>query len=174
MKERGEFDSVGSLYEQMADRNELITTPGRTVKVDTLVHWSFSEFGTPELVVCDRFNKRELEEILERAGVPIHAIEFRGMGWIDGSEDVRYFQRAVKERRIKAPVSLVARSAFSGAVTVADIAGNAKLAKGTQGGRRARHKDDLAAAGILAVSAGMRHWKPEQSNGKRRPRRPLG
>ena len=58
-------------------------------------------------------------------------------------------------------MSLAARSAFSGAVTVSDPAGNLKLSKSTQGGRRSRHKDDLAAAAILAVSAGVRHWRED-------------
>ena len=40
--------------------------------------------------------------------------------------------------------------------TFSDPAGNAKLCKGTEGGRRMRAKDDAAAATILAVSAGVR------------------
>ena len=96
-------------------------------------------------------------------GIPPRMVLTRGMGWQDGSEDVRNFQRAVKEGRVKTPVSLAARSAFSGAVTISDPAGNAKLSKSTQGGRRARHKDDLAAAAILAVSAGVRHYKADDA-----------
>ena len=40
--------------------------------------------------------------------------------------------------------------------TVSDPTGNAKLCKGAEGGRRIRARDDAAAAGILAVSAGQR------------------
>ena len=40
--------------------------------------------------------------------------------------------------------------------TISDPAGNAKLAKGPQGGRRLRARDDAAAAAVLAVSAGVR------------------
>ena len=54
-------------------------------------------------------------------------------------------------------MSLAMGSAMRGAVTVSDPAGNLKLAKGTQGGRRGRHKDDLAAASVLAVSIGARY-----------------
>ena len=43
---------------------------------------------------------------------------------------------------------------------LSDPAGNLKLAKDSQGGRRQRHKDDLAAAVVLAVGTGLRHWKP--------------
>ena len=42
----------------------------------------------------------------------------------------------------------------AGAVTVSDTSGNVRLATGSQGGRRQRHKDDLAAAMILAVATG--------------------
>ena len=43
--------------------------------------------------------------------------------------------------------------------TISDPAGNAKLSKGSQGGRRVRARDDAAtaaAAAILAVAAGYR------------------
>ena len=45
---------------------------------------------------------------------------------------------------------------MSEARTVSDPAGNAKLSKGSQGGRRLRARDDAAAAAILAVAAGVR------------------
>ena len=53
-------------------------------------------------------------------------------------------------------VSLLLRSAMSEAVVVTDPAGNAKLAKNSESGRRKRARDDAAAAAILAVSAGIR------------------
>ena len=152
---------MGNLYEEMARRNELITTPGRTVDIATFMHWALSEYGRPDGVVCDRHRIDEFKDGLEAVGIGPQQIIPRGMGFIDGSEDVRAFQRAVKERLIQTPVSLVARAAFSGAVTVSDPAGNEKLAKGGQGGRRVRHKDDFAAAAIVAVSAGVRHWREE-------------
>ena len=160
LKARGERDSVADLYLRMVDRQELIVTEGRTVNVGTLVDWALQEFGRPTAVVCDRWRLNELKDGLDSAGIPPGIVITRGMGWQDGSEDVRGFQRAVKEGRISTPVSLAARSAFSGAVTVSDPAGNLKLAKDSQGGRRQRHKDDLAAAVVLAVGTGLRHWKP--------------
>ena len=97
------------------------------------------------------------------AGIPSHIVLTRFMAWKDRSEDVRTFQLAVKERRIKSPVSLSARTAFSGAVTVSYPGGNLKLSKSTEGGRQSRHKDDLAAAAIMAVSAGIQHCRPDSS-----------
>ena len=43
-----------------------------------------------------------------------------------------------------------------GAVEWRDVAGNWKLAKGSEGGRRSRAKDDVVAAAILAVAVGRR------------------
>ena len=65
-------------------------------------------------------------------------------------------------------VSLLMRAAMREAVTVSDPAGNAKLAKHTEGGRRSRARDDAAAASILAVSVGIRgrpdtDTEPEES-----------
>ena len=70
--------------------------------------------------------------------------------------DVRDFRRAVLEGKVTPQPSLLLRSAMAEARTVSDPAGNAKLSKGSQGGRRARARDDAAAAAILAVSAGYR------------------
>ena len=162
LKERGERDSVADLYQRMADRQELIVTEGRTVNVGQLLHEALSEFGRPTAVVCDRWRLNELKDGLEVTGIPPGIVITRGMGWQDGSEDVRGFQRGVKEGRIRTPVSLAARSAFNGAVTVSDPAGNLKLAKKSEGHRRQGHKDDLAAAIVLAVGTGLRHWKPGQ------------
>ena len=47
-------------------------------------------------------------------------------------------------------------AAMSEARCAVDPAGNAKLAKGKEGGRRMRARDDAAAAAILAVAIGVR------------------
>ena len=93
-------------------------------------------------------------------------------GFGDGAEDVRGFRKACADRRVVPTPSLLLRSAMAEARTVSDPAGNAKLSKGSQGGQRVRARDDAAAAGILAVAAGIRapaaprsrcrddpHWK---------------
>ena len=78
------------------------------------------------------------------------------MGFKDGAEDVRAFRRACAEGKVTPAPSLLLRASMAEARTVSDPAGNAKLSKGSEGGRRARAKDDAAAAAILAVSAGYR------------------
>ena len=78
------------------------------------------------------------------------------MGFQDGAADVRAFRRACADGKVTPTPSLLLRSAMSEARTVSDPAGNAKLSKGSQGGRRLRARDDAAAAAILAVAAGVR------------------
>ena len=93
-------------------------------------------------------------------------LELRGMGFRDGAEDVRgSFQRWILEGRVTPVVSLLMRSAMSEARVVSDVAGNAKLAKGSEGGRRLRARDDAAAAGIQAVALGARRERPPRANG---------
>ena len=86
----------------------------------------------------------------------------------DGGEDVRDFRRAVLDGHVRAPESLLLRSALSEARVITDAAGNSKLAKKTEGGRRNLARDDAAAAAILAISEGYRRQK---SGSLRAPRR---
>ena len=88
----------------------------------------------------------------------------RGMGFKDGAEDVRDFRRAVLEGKVIPAKSLLLTAAMGEARVTMDPAGNAKLAKSSQGGRRKRAKDDAAAAAILSVAYGARR--------ARRPNKP--
>ena len=54
---------------------------------------------------------------------------------------------------------------LAGARVLTDPAGNSKLAKGSEGGRRMRAKDDAAAAAILAVALGVRRGTIRTSGG---------
>ena len=74
---------------------------------------------------------------------------------------------AVFEGQVMAPRSLLLRSALAEARVVSDTAGNEKLAKGSQSGRRALARDDAAAALILAVAEGVRRGVPEERRGLR-------
>ena len=47
-------------------------------------------------------------------------------------------------------------AAFREARLVGDTAGNFKLAKSSQGGRRQAAHDDVAAAAVLAIASGVR------------------
>lgn len=165
LAERGLRDGVGSLYRQQQERGELILTDGHATDPGTLLREALERFGKPSAVASDRWREGELRDALHAAGVPSAALSFRGMGFRDGGEDVRLFRRAIAERKVAPAISLVLRSAMAEARTVADPSGNAKLAKGAQGGRRAKARDDAAAAAILAVAEGSRRAR------QRAPRR---
>ena len=161
LADRGAADGVGSLYAQCAHRGELLTLGHRASDVPLLLHTALDRFGRPSVVVADRWREAELRDALDKAGVPGAELIVRGQGFKDGGEDVRAFQRAVADGRVTTVPSLLLRSAMSEARTRADDAGNAKLAKRSEAGRRANARDDAAAAAILAVATGAR--KPPQT-----------
>ena len=156
LNERGLRDGVGNLYVQCAQRGELMTLGHRTSDIAMLLQAALDRFGRPAAVVADRWREDELRDCLDKAGVPGAELESRGMGFKDGAEDVRGFRRAMADGRVTPIPSLLLRSAMAEARTISDPAGNAKLSKSTQGGRRLRARDDAAAAAILAVAIGVR------------------
>ena len=156
LAERGLRDGVGGLYQRCSERGELIVSGQRAVALGGLLAEALDRFGRPARIVADRWREAELRDALDAAGVPPAALEIRGQGFKDGAEDVRGFRRAVLEGRVTPGPSLLLRYAMSDARVTTDPAGNSKLAKSSEGGRRARARDDAAAAAILAVAAGTR------------------
>ena len=157
LAERGLLDGVGNLYSECSRRGELLTLGQHAADISMLLAEALKRFGRPSIIVADRWREAELRDALAPAGVPFCPLEFRGMGFKDGAEDVRGFRRGCADGRVAPVPSLLLRSAMAEARTVSDPAGNSKLAKGSQGGRRSRARDDAAAAAILAVAAGARH-----------------
>ena len=134
-------------------------TAGRHVSdVRRLLSEALGRWGRPAAIVCDRWREAELRGHLEAIRFPSAALTVRGMGYKDGGQDVREFRAAVLGGHVRPAESLLLRSAMSEARVTVDPAGNAKLAKNTQGGRRLRARDDAAAAAILSVAAGFRQW----------------
>jgi phage terminase large subunit-like protein len=149
---RGHNDHVGNRYSDMWQRSELRTIGDQTVPprawiAETLAHVE----GCPiNCVVADRFKQAEVGEALSAEGVTA-PVAWRGMGWRDGGEDVRRFQRAVADHRLATPNSLLMRAALSDAVIALDESGNPKLTRARSTGRI-----DPAAAAVLAVAEGDR------------------
>lgn len=158
LRERGLADGVGSLYTKMADRGELLTAGGRVSDIPALLAEVLNRWGAPAAVVCDRWREAELLDSLEAVRFPRCPVVVRGQGFMDGGEDVRAFRRAVMSDLVRPAESLLLDAAIKEARTVGDPAGNHKLAKRTEGGRRAQARDDAAAAAVLAVAAGWREW----------------
>lgn len=156
LAERGLRDGVGRLYVDCAERGELMQTGGQAVALAPLFQAALARFGRPSAIAADRWRVAEAHDALKAARVPVCPFLERGQGFRDGAEDVRAFRRACMEGRVVPVVSLLMRSAMTEARVVSDPAGNAKLAKQTEGGRRLRARDDAAAAAILAVAAGSR------------------
>ena len=97
--------------------------------------------------------------------MPLARLEVRGMGFKDGAEDVRGFRRACLEGDVMPVESLILASAMAAARVVLDPAGNSKLSKNTQGGRRLKARDDAAAAAILAVGLAVRQPAAPRARG---------
>ena len=167
LSERGLLDGVGRLYLDCHDRGELILAGARAVDIGQLLRAALDRFGAPVALAADRWREAELRDALDRAGVPVASLIARGQGFKDGADDVRNFRRACLEGRVTPPKSMLLRYAISEARVVLDPSANAKLAKSSEGGRRARARDDAASAAIMAVALGARARNAPQ----RRPRR---
>ena len=151
LAERGRVDGVGDLYVHCSRRGELVQLGEHTTDLVGLLNLALERYGRPAAISCDRWRLAELREALGKVGLAVPVIE-RGQGFKDGAEDVRSFRRAACDGRVTPIESLLLRAAISEARTISDPAGNEKLAKQSQGGRRYKAKDDAAAAAILAVS----------------------
>ena len=163
--ERGLRDGVGRLYDECARRGELISCGGAAVDVAALLREALQRFGRPAALASDRWRAAELCDALKSAAIPMAALNLRGQGYKDGAEDVRAFRRAAAEGRVTPVKSLLLTAAMGEARVLTDPAGNSKLAKGSEGGRRMRAKDDAAAAAILAVALGVRRGTIRTSGG---------
>jgi phage terminase large subunit-like protein len=148
----------------MRDRGELVTMGDTTVPVARFLADVVSKLDgqAPAAIVGDRFRHAEFVEALREAGLDRVPFIARGMGFLQGSEDVERFRRAVFEGDVQTMPSLLLRSAFADAITLVDPAGNHKLAKGRSTGRI-----DAAAATVIAVAQGVRMRRaPTQSKGR--------
>ena len=103
-----------------------------------------TRWGVPSVIACDRWREGDLREALAAVRFPVVPLVLRGMGFRDGSEDVRAFRRVALSGDMRPTRSLLMRSAMAEARCVHDDAGNAKLSKSTEGGRRVRARDDAS------------------------------
>ena len=169
LAERGLADGVGDMYQRMARRGELIVAGRRVSDIEALLGEALERWGRPRALVCDRWREAELRDALDRVRFPPAAVSVRGMGYHDGGADVRAFRAAVLGDRVRPVSSLLLTAALAEARVATDPAGNSKLAKNTEGGRRSKARDDAAAAAVLAVAAGFREWhsKPSRPRARR-------
>jgi len=153
---RERFDGVKpGLYQNMADRAELLLLGDKVVPVGQLLSAAQQRLGYPDAIACDRWRLGELEDAMTDAAL-LAPVQARGMGFRDGSEDVRLFKTALLEGRVNPVRSLLLRSAVAETRLVQDPAGNAKIAKAGEGNRRHRGRDDPAVAAVQAVALAER------------------
>ena len=154
--ERGLRDGVERAYVDMAKRGELLTMGNHVVDLAEFLGVILAEYGAPSCIVADRWREDLLREALDKAKVPPCDLVVRGQGFRDGGVDLDAFRRACLNGEVMPEVSLLLRSAMREARSISDPAGNEKLCKATEGGRRLRARDDAVAAAILAVAEGSR------------------
>ena len=153
---RATNDGAGNLYAECHRLGELLLAGDMTSDVQVLLSEALDRWGIPAAIAADRFKKTELIGHLNALDFPTADLVLRGMGFRDGSEDVRGFQLAALEGHVTPVKSLLLRASMSEARLIGDPSGNFKLAKGSEGTRRSRAKDDVVAAAILAVAVGRR------------------
>ena len=158
LAERGLADGVGNLYTLMSQRGELFQAGRRVSDIPSLLKTCMDRWGAPAAITCDRWRVAELKQHLEAVNVPLCELVERGQGFKDGGQDVRDFRAAILGDHVRPSQSLLLRAAMSEARVTGDPAGNWKLSKHAQGGRRANARDDACAAAIVAVALGYRRW----------------
>ena len=150
LHERAVGDGVGTRYQRMADRGELTVFAGyRVTPVRPFLEQVLTGLD-PVAIVADRYRMAEAQDVYAALGLRARQV-WRGLGWADASSDVRAFQRAVIDRKLRPGPCLVLESAIAESALAVDAAGNAKLDKG-----RARGRIDAASAAVLAAGEAER------------------
>ena len=163
LEQRSVQDSAGDWYLRMKFSGELAETPGRVTDVGALLEAAVAEWGQPLVISTDWF---ERDLVLDTAaGLGLAAVvEGRARGG-HAAQDLREFRAAALAGELRAGQSPMLMHGLSGAV-IHEAADGPRLARGTESGRRLRHRDDAVSAVIRAVSAGRRWLRREASSRK--------
>ena len=164
LAKREQADGVGELYQAMEREGSLLQIGHRTASPADLLRTAVERWGAPDVIVADRWRKEDLLDAMDQMGLAAPLIE-RGQGFKDGAEDVRRFRTMIISKAVSPVPSLLLRSAMADAYVVGDAAGNEKLAKACEGGRRKRTRDDAAAATIIAVAELHRNREADAASG---------
>ena len=165
LAKRGLADGVGSQYQKMAGRGELITAGRRVADVRALLSEGLARFGRPVALVADRWREAELRDALEALRFPQAALVTRGMGYKDGSEDVRAFRRAFLEGRVTPVPSLLLTAAMG-------RLGRWPIRRGTRNCQR--QPRGVAGGGLKTTRRRLRYWQSLPVTGSGRRGSPVG
>ena len=169
LEERAAQDGTGELYPLAVQEGELLVSPKRIPDVAALMAEAARRWGMPRRVACDRWRIDELRDALDGDGLPWKRAQLipRGQGFKDGGQAILAWRKATVSGRLRpAGHCRLLTWQLAEAVTVCDVAGNEKLARDAEGGRRKRLRDDVVAAALLAVEFGL---PPEGEPRKARP-----
>ena len=150
LRQRGNEDGVGDLYERMAAERSLIVFDGyRVTPVTDFLKLVFDQLQNVEIVAvgADRFRKNEVVQAFEKISRVPNLI-WRGVGasqTADGSHDVRAMQRAMKNAKYKMKRQLTWINAIAESEIRYDVGGNPALDK-----RRRASRIDVLQAGVIA------------------------
>ena len=99
IEERARTDQVGDAYKRMVREGTLWTLPGRTTPVEQFLEKLLEELqGYPVAAfAADRYRQSEAMQAIEQAGLSWRA-DWRGQGFLDGSEDVRNAKKMLLNR----------------------------------------------------------------------------
>ena len=165
LDERAKFDGAGRVYEAMHADGDLILAGEHVPDLEALFREVLDRWGKPRRIIADGYHLKHVREALEAVSFPAAILEQTFMGWKYATPLINRMQRMVASGRVHPPRRLIFRHALSEATVAVDSAGNRKLAKNTQGGRRQRFRDDVAAALLLAIGSA-----PESAEAPRRRR----
>ena len=151
------------LYQRLAYSGRLKVAEGLRVQPPSML-WDMvtEEWGSPALVLCDRFRLADLQD----AGAG--PLEPRVTRWSEAAEDIR----ALRKMALDGPLApeTDSRNLLVASLAVAyvknDDQGNARLAKRNHNNQA---RDDVAAALLLAAGAFLRYPAPAETE----PRRPI-
>ena len=109
-----------------------------------------SEWGRPQVIVCDRFRLNELRDC--SAGIPL---EPRVTRWSDAASDIRALRKLARDGPLSVAEGsrLLLAASLSAAWVQSDDAGNTRLVKR---GTNNEARDDAAAALLLAAGLHVR------------------
>ena len=155
---RAKADSTGDLYKLAHRDGELLVAEKRIPEVRELLREAAHRWGMPRAIVCDTWRLDELKDVLDGDDLPWKRVRLisRRQGFKDGSSAIMAWRKATIAGRVHPvkPCRLLTHQ-LGEAVTIADPAGNEKLARDAEGGRRKAARDDLVAASLLAIEFGL-------------------
>ena len=107
LHDRGMADGVDRLYLECAERGELLQAGLKVSDLGALLEETLRRWGPPSAIVCDRWREAELRQELVKVEYPSCQLVVRGMGFLDGGQDVREFRAACLDGHVQPVRSLL-------------------------------------------------------------------